>query len=77
MAIRMGLSPESINRHPESEALWKSGRFPKAPTILQTDFKTIVEYYKNMIMEAENNTNCTTFWRAEIITACGNHDDIA
>ena len=47
MAIRMGLSPESINRHPESEALWKSGRFPKAPTILQTDFKTIVEYYKN------------------------------
>ena len=47
MAIRMGLSPESVNRHPESEALWKSGRFPKEPTILGIDYQAIVEYYKN------------------------------
>jgi len=24
MAIRMGLSPESVNQHPEADALWKS-----------------------------------------------------
>ena len=26
MAIRMGLSPESVNQHPEADALWKIGR---------------------------------------------------
>ena len=47
MAIRMGLSPKSINRHPESEALWKSGRFSKKPTILNIDFQAIVKYYES------------------------------
>ncbi len=46
MAIRMGLSPESVNQHPEAGALWKSGRFPREPLIAQADYFAIVEYYK-------------------------------
>ena len=46
MAIRLGLSPESINRHPEAEALWKSGKFPKEPTIPVADYQAIAAYYQ-------------------------------
>ena len=46
MAIRMGLSPESINRHPEADALWKSGRFPKEPILSQADYRAIAAYYQ-------------------------------
>ena len=46
MAIRLGLSPESINRHPEPEALWKSGKFPKKPTIPEADYQAIAAYYQ-------------------------------
>ena len=60
MAIRMGLSPESINRHPESEALWKSGRFPKEPTILGIDFQAIVDYYKNKAPELPTSKKNTS-----------------
>ncbi|HJN89620.1 MAG TPA: hypothetical protein QGG93_04730 [Verrucomicrobiota bacterium] len=37
MAIRMGLSPESVNQHPEADALWKSGRFMRVPLITQAN----------------------------------------
>ena len=46
MAIRLGLSPESINRHPEAEALWKSGKFPKEPTLPLADYQAIAAYYQ-------------------------------
>ena len=46
MAIRMGLSPESVNQHPEADALWKSGRFLREPLITKADYFAIVEYYK-------------------------------
>jgi len=46
MAIRLGLSPESINRHPEAEALWKSGKFSKVPTIPVADYQAIAAYYQ-------------------------------
>lgn len=46
MAIRLGLSPESINRHPEAEALWKSGKFPKEPIIQVADYQAIAAYYQ-------------------------------
>ena len=46
MAIRMGLSPESVNKHPEAEALWKSGRFTRQPLITKADYLAVLEYYK-------------------------------
>jgi hypothetical protein len=46
MAIRLGLSPESVNQHPEADALWKSGRFTRVPLITKPDYFAILEYYK-------------------------------
>ena len=46
IAIRLGLPPKSINRHPEAEVLWKIGKFPKAPTIPVADYQAIAAYYQ-------------------------------
>jgi len=53
MAIRLGLSPESVNQHPEAEALWKSGRFTRVPLITKPDYFAILEYYKAKAPEKE------------------------
>jgi hypothetical protein len=45
MKIRMGLSPQDIENHPESKLLKATGVFPTSPIISIEDWDSIVEYY--------------------------------
>ncbi|MBM3846053.1 MAG: VCBS repeat-containing protein [Verrucomicrobia bacterium] len=45
MAIRLGLSPASVDTHPESELLKATGKFPAVPMITTEVFQSIVQFY--------------------------------
>lgn len=51
MMIRMGLSPQSIEAHPEAALLKATGRFPSEPLVPMAVFDLIESYYTNQAPE--------------------------
>lgn len=45
MSIRLGLSPEMIDKHPEAALLRASGVFPTTPMISGADWDAVIDYY--------------------------------
>jgi mono/diheme cytochrome c family protein len=45
MSIRLGLSPQMIDKHPEAALLRASGVFPTSPMISDADWAAVIDYY--------------------------------
>ena len=72
MAIRMGLSPESVNKHPEAEALWKSGRFTRQPLITKADGLTgLIDIFSGMGGVADWSAKFpVSAWQRSLLLGC-------